>query len=100
MRSRECRTAESDLGIRLRYPGFGVSALADPRPPYCRRMRMRRRVPMVTGLIAGAWCISGLRQAAAVDLSCFSETSCYFVSPTRNISCELHTDYEPASAYC
>ena len=55
---------------------------------------------IATGLIAAAGCLSGIPQAAADDLACYSDTACYFLSPSGNISCEMHTDYGPASAYC
>jgi hypothetical protein len=55
---------------------------------------------MATGLMVPAGCLSGIPQAAADDLACYSGTMCYFLSPSRNISCELHTDGGPASAYC
>jgi hypothetical protein len=57
-------------------------------------------VSMASGLIVAAGCLSGIPQAAAEDLACYSATSCYFLSPSGNISCELHTDDGPASAYC
>ncbi|WP_445166772.1 hypothetical protein ACTXG7_23500 [Mycolicibacterium sp. Dal123E01] len=52
------------------------------------------------GLIMVGGCLSGMPQAAAQDLACYSGTTCYFLSPSRNISCELHTDGGPPSAYC
>ncbi|MGO4446215.1 DUF6636 domain-containing protein [Mycobacterium sp. 2YAF39] len=56
---------------------------------------------IATGFIAAASCLSGIPQAAADDLACFSDTSCFFLSPSANISCELHADDgQPASAYC
>jgi hypothetical protein len=55
---------------------------------------------MATALIVSAGCLIGMPQAAANDLACFSGTSCYFLSPSRNLSCEMHTDNGPASAYC
>ncbi len=57
-------------------------------------------VPVVTGMIAAAGLLGGIPPAAADDLACFSATSCYFLSPSRNLSCELHTDGGPPSAYC
>jgi hypothetical protein len=63
-------------------------------------MRVRARVSIATGLIAGAGCLSGIPQAAADDLACYSETDCYFLSPTGNSSCEIHVEDGPASAYC
>lgn len=61
---------------------------------------MRVLVSIATGLIAAAGCLGGIPQAAADDLACFSDTACYFLSPSANISCELHADDGPASAYC
>ena len=55
---------------------------------------------MAAALIVAWGCLSGMPQAAANDLNCFSGTRCYFLSPSRNISCEMHTDGGPASAYC
>ena len=52
------------------------------------------------GLVAIAGCLSGMPQANANDLACYSGTSCYFLSPSRNLSCEMHTDTGPATAYC
>lgn len=54
---------------------------------------------MATAVIAAAG-LCGIPQAAAADMACYSDTSCYFLSPTGNLSCEMHTDYGPASAYC
>ena len=55
---------------------------------------------IATGLIVAAGGLIGMPQASANDLACFSGTTCYFLSPSRNLSCELHTDGGPASAYC
>jgi len=52
------------------------------------------------GLLAAAGCLGGTPQATADDLACFSATDCYFLSPSGNLSCEMHTDDGPASAYC
>jgi hypothetical protein len=61
---------------------------------------MRMLVSIATGVIVAAGCLMGMPQASANDLACFSGTRCYFVSPSRNLSCEMHTDGGPASAYC
>ncbi|WP_407662944.1 hypothetical protein [Mycolicibacterium helvum] len=53
-----------------------------------------------TALVIAAGCLIGLPQANASDLTCFSGTTCSFVSPSRNLSCEMHTDGGPPSAYC
>jgi hypothetical protein len=61
---------------------------------------MRVLVSIATALIVSAGGLIGMPQAAANDLACFSGTTCYFLSPSRNLSCEMHTDSGPASAYC
>ena len=57
-------------------------------------------VTMTAAVIIAAGCLCGIPQAAADDMPCFSDTSCYFLSPTGNLSCEMHTDSGPATAYC
>lgn len=61
---------------------------------------MRVLVSIATAMIAAVGLFGGMPQAAADDLACYSETSCYFLSPSGNLSCEMHTDDGPATAYC
>ena len=76
--------------------GSAHPASTEPCSPYAHPVR----VLLASALIVAAGCLTGVPQAGAADLDCHSDTMCYFLSPTSNISCELSTDGGPASAYC